>query len=179
MVLLKEHGGNMKELINNLIEKAKRAGICSEWLSKIQLAASKDDLLKVYLTGVIWCSKNNLFSSEFVHQNFSPELLQKHGIYIDDNVLSNNAKKMVLLGNCKAAINVTDFGVSEIYITGNSEAEIEVSGHAFCMIRMLENAKVKLQMKDVSSTVVLWYSGKLLEIEKDDTAKYKYIEKSK
>jgi len=161
--------------IKELAVEARRKGICQEWHDQLLRTKTVKELAEMYLKGIDFCLLNDYPSNDFIKRHFRGQT-ELFGIYLDEHISAQNKRKIVALGNCAGRIEVTGYGVSEIFLKHNSKLTVIVSDHAFVMVDIFDNANLRIIASGDAKVCINRYSG-LIEAEQLDKAAIKIIEK--
>jgi hypothetical protein len=168
----------MKQLSKYILHKAIQAGICQDWALKIGQTDNKDELLDMYIKGIDFCLDHNFPSNEDLLK-FGGELLVKHGIWVDEEVTSENPGYLVLLGASNGVILVGDYTVSQLYIKHNSIATVACSGNSFTVIDCFDNSIVSITASGNCKVLINSYGSAKVVHECQGSAVVKIRNKNK
>lgn len=161
-----------------LAKSGKKAGMCKPVNERLKLTEDKDEMCRMFINGIDFCLANDFPSNEFIKANFS-DIINNHGIYVDEKVSLKNKIKVVLLGNCSGSMVIDGFTVSEIFIKHDSRIYLSVKDNAFVMIDIFDNSTLIITATDNSKVFVNRYSGNVDNCETFGNAVIKIREKNK
>jgi hypothetical protein len=168
----------MAKLGKELAKQADKKGICQEWYYQMEDMTDKEELIGLYLKGIDFCLSNEYPSLDYIRKHFVG-VMEKHHIYLDNEILAKNPKKLVALGKCKGAIEVSGYETSQLFIKHDSEIVLVVKDNAFVMVDIFDNAKLRVTATDSSKVCVNRYIGAEVFARKYGNAVVKEIEKNK
>lgn len=167
----------MSKIGKELAKDAKINGICKDWYKDLKTTDDIDQLLDMYLRGIDFCLSNDYPTNDYIRANFKGKMEHK-GIYLDDQLLAVNARKVVALGRCTGSIEVDEFNVCEVFIKHESEATVTAEGNSFVMIDMFDNSSLSVIAHDQAKVCVNHYGGEII-FRKEGKGVVKIIEKNK
>lgn len=135
-------------------------GMCdigvTEWLDYDSL----DALCEHYREGIEFIIQHPGWpSNDWLLKNVGITTLNKHGIYIDDNVVVENPQFLVLNGTCKGNVFAYDFSAPDIYIRNDSEIELKVYDAAIAHVNVYDSAKLTVHCDKFAKCYVYQYGG--------------------
>lgn len=163
---------------DQLAEMAKSHSICDPGLQRILSSNDKESLLEYYLEGIDFCLEHNFPSKDYLKAN-GDDLLARYGIFIDEAVQLTNQSICVLLGTCRASIELTEYSVSRMYIKHESEAVISLTGNSFAIIDIFDGSKLNIDASGNSKAVVNVYGDAVAAIRFKENAQVREIRKNK
>lgn len=155
------------ELNKTLRRNARNNGLCDQWFAAWRDDMTKDELLNMYIKGIDFSIENDWVSNDFIKDNFPHDMLGEHGVFIDEQELSErNLPNVVLNGCCTGELEYDVFNVGNIYVRHESDVTITVWDFAKCFIEVYDKAKVKV-INYSNSRVFVYKHGGEVETEGD------------
>lgn len=151
------------ELSEELKQEAVSLGLCSEWTNEWG-TPDKDELCDKYVRGIDFAIRNNFPSVEYMKANFEG-IMQKHGIYVSQEICLLNPNMVIANGNCFGNIYYDRFSVGRMYVRHDSNLTVYVSGNAKIFISLYDSAKISVFCKDRAQAYIYLNGG---EIEAKD-----------
>ncbi len=145
-------------LSKQLARQAKAKGICAPWHAELLTLQDKDAMVEMYLKGIDFCLANDYPNNDFIRKHFKG-IMEKQGVFLDDNVKVENMPKCVCLGATQARVEVQGFQVCEIFAKHNSELNVFAKDNAFVVIDIFDNAVVHIYASDRAKVSVNRYGG--------------------
>ena len=102
---------------------AKAKGICAPWHAELLTLQDKEAMVEMYLKGIDFCLANDYPNNDFIRSHFKG-VMEKQGVFLDDNVKVENMPKCVCLGATKAHVEVQGFQVCEVFAKHDSELNV-------------------------------------------------------
>lgn len=85
------------KLSKELARQAKAKGICTPWHNELQNLQNKEAMVEMYLKGIDFCLANDYPQNDFIREHFKG-VMEKQGVFLDDNIKVENKPKCVCLG---------------------------------------------------------------------------------
>ena len=146
----------------DLKNKAILLGLCDQWQAEWKPDTSKDDLVEKYIKGLDFCIEHNYPSNEYMLKHFDG-IMQRHGVYVGDEVELINSKQVVLNGECTEKIEYNGFSVGNIYIRHFSDIKIVASGNAKVFVSLYDLANLEIKCSENAKVIVNRFgSGKII-----------------
>lgn len=145
-------------LSKQLARQAKAKGICAPWHAELLTLQDKEAMVKMYLKGIDFCLANDYPKNDFIRKHFKG-VMEKQGVFLDDNVKVENMPKCVCLGATQANVEVQGFQVCEIFAKHDSILDVNAKDNAFVVIDIFDNAVVKIHASDRAKVCVNHYGG--------------------
>lgn len=166
----------MKNFAKQLQKEAQVLGACSPGLIDLKnVGDNKAALVQLYLSKLEFCLEHDFPSNDFIKEH-GKGMMESFGLFLDDRINLTNYRKCVALGKTSGEINITSYGVSQIYAKHTSDLVINASGNAFVMVYVYDDAKVTVHAQDRAKVHVNRYGGKTITA-KDGQAVVKVVEK--
>lgn len=146
------------ELSKKLATLAQKKGICKEWHDELARMKDKDAMCEMYLHGIDFCLSNNYPDNDFLKIHFKG-VMERHGIFLDENVKVVNKPKCVCLGACSGRVEVDGFNVSEVFVKHESEISIVARDNSFVMVDVFDDTTVLVQAYDRAKVCINRYGG--------------------
>jgi hypothetical protein len=166
----------MEKFAKQLQKEAQVLGACSPGLLDLKnVGDNKAALVQLYMSKLEFCLEHDFPSNEFIKEH-GKGIMESFGLFLDDKINLTNYRKCVALGKTSGKINVSSYGVSQIYAKHTSDLVIEASDNAFVMVYVYDDAKVTIHAHDRAKVHVNRYGGKTITA-KDGQAVVKVVEK--
>lgn len=163
------------QLKTDLKNKAIKKGLCQLWQRKFNQVEDKEDLVKMFLAGIDFCFSNNYPTPEYIEANFKG-VCEKLGVYVNEEAVLRNVRKLVFVGNCSAELSYDSYEVAQIYVKDNSELTIEATDHAIITIDCFDRSAIKTNATNYAKIFVNRYTGAEVSLKSDETGIVKVIE---
>lgn len=150
------------QLKTDLKNKAISKGLCTPWQRKFNHVTDKEELVKMYLSGIDFCIINNYPTPEYIETNFKG-MCEKFGVYVNEEAVLHNVRKLVFVGNCSAKLSYDSYEVAQIYVKDGSIVRIKADNHAIVMVDCFDNSKVIAETLNGARIVVNKYLGAEVE----------------
>lgn len=148
-----------KDISKELKNEAVGLGLCTEW-TKEWGNPTKDELVDKYVRGIDFCIEHNYPSCEYMKKHFDG-IMQKHGVFVDDEIDLKNIRIVIANGKTSGAIVCDSYSVGTIYARHDSDLTIEASGNAFVTIETYDNCKVSVFQRDKAKVFVYNHGGNI------------------
>lgn len=148
-----------KDISKELKKEAISLGLCTEWTNEWG-KPTKDELVDKYVKGIDFCIEHNYPSCEYMKKHFDG-VMQKHGVFVNDNIDLQNSKMVIANGKTSGKIIYNAYSVGTIYARHDSDLTIEVSGNAFVSIETYDNCNVSVFQKDQSKVFIYNHGGNI------------------
>lgn len=132
-----------KEISNLLLEKAIDFNLCQPWQD-----AWNDDfsaLMSMYKRGMDFCIEHDYPSLDILRQHLKGKT-EPYNIFIDSHkevdIYSDTA---VVVGDSLVIINVSDYGVLNLYVRHNSKVIVYSGDHSIINIETYENSILEVE----------------------------------
>lgn len=165
------------ELSKELAALARENNICKEWHDELLSLKDKDAMCEMYLRGIDFCLSNNYPGNDFIRSHFKGSM-ERHGVFLDENIKVENKPKCVCLGACSGTVVVDNYNTCELFVKDNSEITLEAGGNAFVMVDVFDKSKLMINARDKAKVCVNHYDGMVTE-SATDVAMIKIREKNK
>lgn len=144
-----------------LAKKAKKKGICEDWYNQLKkLDDNKKAMMSMYVKGIDFCLSNDFPDNQYIRDNFKG-VMEDYGVFLDDNINLVNFKRCVALGTTKGCIEISSYGVSEIFAKHDSELRIIARDNAFVEVDIFDNAIIYVYAQDNAKIHVNKYGGEI------------------
>lgn len=157
----------MDKIVNEIAREARKLGACSKGYSELLSASDKRDLCLLYIKHLDFCTENDFPQKEFIKKVFG-ECMNQYGIFVDDEIIIDNKRMIIALGNTKGKINIDNYGVSEVHARHKSELDILANGNAFVMVDVYDDAVVNVCACDRAKVCVNRHGGKVTHATTED-----------
>ena len=150
------------QLRTDLKNKAISKGLCQPWQRKFNQVKDKEELIKMFLAGIDFCIINNYPTPEYIEANFKG-MCEKLGVYVNEEAVLHNVRKLVFIGNCSAQLSYDSYEVAQIYVKDNSIVHVKADDHAIIMVDCFDNSKVTAKAVNGAKIIVNKYLGGQIE----------------
>lgn len=119
---------NTKELSCELrsMARAQKTPLCDKWFSAWEDNTPIDTLLDMYVRGFDFCIDNDYPSLDFIRKNFNKEDLNRHNIYIDQEVDIEGASGFyIFLGKCRCSVRFWGSVAATVYVRHESRIKLD------------------------------------------------------
>lgn len=145
---------NISEDLKN---QAISLGLCQEWTDEWG-TPDKDELCDKYVRGIDFAIEHNYPSLEEMKANFDG-VMQKHGIYVSENIDLVNPPLVIANGSCTGHACYDKFSVGRMYVRHDSVVTVYAGGSAKVFISLYDSAKLKVLCEDTAKVYVYKYGG--------------------
>lgn len=152
----------MDRLNTELKNRAVSLGLCAMW-TKEWTEKDKDELCEMYKRGIDFCIEHDYPKNEYMKFHFNG-VMQKHGIYVDDEIHTRSEKTCIFNGNCKGEVSYDKFDVGTIYVRHNSSITIIAEGNSKIFVEVYDKAKVVIIQKDEAKVFVYKKGGEITSV---------------
>lgn len=164
-------------LSDALKESAISLGMCEQGIAGWLDYKSLDDLCEHYWEGIEFIINHPGWpSNKWLLDKVGITTLNKHDIYVEQNIEVKNPNRIVLNGTCKGRIFASDFSAPDIYVRHNSDIEVKITDASIAHINVYDNAKVKVHCGRFAKCYIYKYSG---SVEADGEGKIVLRDKTK
>lgn len=122
--------------------------------------ADPDALCELYIRHLDFCMEHNYPSGDVLKSRFDG-VRQRHGIYVDERIDCRGARQVVCNGACTGRIRYDGYGVGTLYVRHQSDVEVNVADFAIVVIRVYDQARVRVKNAGVGRVAVLQYGGEV------------------
>ena len=148
------------KLSKELARQAKAKGICAPWHAQLLTLQDKEAMVDMYLKGIDFCLANDYPKNDFIRTHFKG-VMEKKGVFLDDNIKVENMPKCVCLGATNGRIEVQGYEVCEIFAKHDSVLNVVAKDNAFVVIDIFDNAKVDIHASNRAKVCVNHYGGSI------------------
>jgi hypothetical protein len=152
----------MNNISKELAKKAKRLGICKEWHDRLKTTDDRRRMIEMYIKGIDFCLSNDYPGNEYIKSNFG-DIIHDYGVFVDDNIDLKNIKRCVALGNTEGRIEITEYGVCEVFVKHNSRLAITAKDNAFIEVDVFDNSVINVSASDNARICINKYTGSAIE----------------
>ena len=149
--------GTIHTISEELREMAVQNGLCTQWQNSWG-QPSADQLCQMYLRGLDFCIEHDFPSVEYMKRNFDG-VMQKHGIYVGDNINLSNPRKIVCNGTTTGAALFDGFAVGLIYVRHKSRISVDVRDRAIVNIICYDESSVDVWNRSDNARVHILLHG--------------------
>lgn len=171
----------MKNIGKDLARQGKKLGMCLEYYKQVKETEEKGKLIGLYVSpkGLEFCLKNDIPTQDYIRNNFKGSI-EDFGVHIDEEIKTENKRKLVLLGTCTGIVEIKDFNVCELFIKHDSEIVLCAHDYAFVVVEMYENANLTVIAGDNAKVCIYRYGGlNKVQFEQHQNSTVKIIDKNK
>lgn len=166
------------KIAKELAKEANRKGICKPWYKELKTLEDKRAMVAMYVKGIDFCLSNDYPSNEYIRTNFKG-MMEGFGVFLDDNINIVNFRRCIALGNTKGRVEISSFGVSEIFAKHDSELAVIAKDDAFVMIDLFDDAVLHIHAQDRAKVCINRYDGGKVTTDTIGEAVIKIVEKHK
>ncbi len=148
-----------KDISKELKKEAVSLGLCTEWTNEWR-NSTKDELVDKYIRGIDFCIEHNYPSCEYMKKHFQG-VMQKHGVFVDDDVELENPKIMIANGKTSGWLIYNSYSVGTIYVRHDSNLTIEASENAILAIETYDNCNISIFQRDKAKVFVYNHGGNI------------------
>lgn len=132
--------------IEQVIQQAKKDGICTEWYEQMLQDPSIENLCDMFFKGDDWAIEHNFPSVEMLEQ-FKGQT-EPYGLFLDHKGKAESKDHLAFFGNSEVELEYDGFSVSVLTLRQNSKAKIVARDYAFLIINLCDNAEVEVEKLD-------------------------------
>ena len=151
-----------------LKDEGRQLGMCDEIYNVWSGYESVDELCKLYVDNMEFIINHPKWKlNKTLKKYASPDILHKHGIYIDEKAMLNNVGDIIINGKSDVMLNVDDGSAVEIYVREDSVLNVCLENGSVAYINVYDNASVNIKAEELSKCFVYRYGG-VIEITEGD-----------
>lgn len=151
------------DISKDLRQQALQIGMCEKY-QKQWKDASLEDLIGYYISEAEYVIENKYPSKDYIKNNFPLELINKHGVYIDQNMTPQKIEKNIIICNdCEGEIHVGGHDVLRCYLSLNSNIMFIVDGDARLFVDAYDNSNATILQEGNSKATVYNYGNGIIE----------------
>ena len=137
------------KLSKELARQAKAKGICTPWHNELLNLQNKEAMVEMYLKGIDFCLANDYPKNDFIREHFKG-VMEKQGVFLDDDIKVENMPKCVCLGKTCGRIEMIDiYDDAVVSVYAGDRAKVCVNHHGGSINRYATNdAVIKIREKD-------------------------------
>lgn len=166
----------MNAIAKELARQAKKAGICEEWHGQLKLLTDKDAMIDMYIKGIDFCLSNDYPNNDYIREHFKGAM-EKKGVYLDDEIMLNNPRRCVALGDTSGSISVGGYSVCEVFAKHHARLCIIASGNAFVEVDAFDDSLLSVIASDEAKVHINRYGG-AIDVEKNGNGIVKIVQKN-
>lgn len=140
-----------------LKSKAISLGLCAEW-TKDWGMPDKDELCDKYIRGIDFAIEHDYPSLDYMKANFDG-IMQKHGIYVSEELHLLNPSMVIANGKCYGAVYFDCYTVGRLYVRHNSDLSIIASGNSKVFISMYDQCRMNVICRENAKVYVYRHGG--------------------
>lgn len=148
------------KLSKELARQAKAKGICTPWHNELLNLQNKEAMVEMYLKGIDFCLANDYPQNDFIREHFKG-VMEKQGVFLDDDIKVENMPKCVCLGKTCGRIEVKGYEVCEIFVKHNSKLNVVAKDNAFVMIDIYDDAVISVYASNRAKVCVNHHGGSI------------------
>ena len=143
-----------------LKDEGRQLGMCDEIYNIWSGYESVDELCKLYVDNMEFIINHPKWKlNKTLKKYASPDILHKHGIYIDEKAILNNVGDIIINGKSDVTLNVDDGSVVEIYVREDSILNVCLGNGSVAYINVYDNASVNIKAEKLSKCFVYKHGG--------------------
>lgn len=146
----------LKNVSEQLREQAVQLDACQramrEWTD------DPDALCEMYFRYLDFCQEHEFPSNDYLKTHFDG-VIQRHGIYVDEQIDVADGRMMSCNGTTQGRIRYGAYDVGTVYARHDSVLDIHVADHACVFVRVYDRARVRVVNSGVGRVSVLHYGG--------------------
>lgn len=169
---------NNADLAKSLAKRGARQGMCLRGQAEMATLTDIDAMIEMFLKDIDFCLANNFPRNE-VFRTYGKGIMEKHGVFLDEEAVVEDMPKVVCLGSCNGKTKTTGFNVSEIFVKHDSELNIVAKDNAFVMVDVFDNAQIFVYASDNAKVCVNRYGNAVVKQYTEGEATIKVEEKNK
>lgn len=154
---------NKKEalrLSDALKESAISLGMCEQGIAGWLDYKSLDDLCEHYWEGIEFIINHPGWPSDkWLLDKIGTPVLNRHGIYVGQEIGVRNPERIVLNGRCNGKIVAADFSAPDIYVRNDSDILVNAQDAAIVHINVYDKANVKVNCDRFAQCYIYKYGG--------------------
>ncbi len=150
----------LKDLRKALAKEAKAAGICKEWLEKIEHATNREALLALAVKGNDFLLLHD-FPSDRLAAEFT-DIAPHFGIYINRGVDAFNPRFIFARGTAAGAISYKGFGVGEVYACKGAILTITAGDYAKVYATLEPGATIQVKATGSARVTISQHGGSMV-----------------
>lgn len=148
------------DLSELLLEEAIKFDLCQPWINKWQ--SDMDSLADMYKRGMDFCVKHDYPSLDILRRYLKGKT-EDYNIFIDtDTETTVHSDTVVVLGDSKLRLWVSDYGVVNLYALHDTEITLFCGMHSVVSIETYNSSKIKIQSPSAKVSV-FQYDGSSVE----------------
>jgi hypothetical protein len=167
---------DFKYIKKEALKRAKDNDICEEWAERMNHTVNVDELLDMYIEGIDFSFSTEFLSNDFFRRNLKGHMEHK-GIFLDDNPILENVKKIVCLGDSRLNLIGNQYLVSEVFLRDKTKAKIVAKDSAFIMVDIFDDVDLEVIANDSSKVCVNVYKGAKVSFKQLDDSYVKIVKK--
>ena len=139
-----------------LREMAKNIGACRKEVDPWTENDTIDMCLERYIRTLDFAVEKDFPPLDFVRKHLRTEDLHMYHIYLDDEVIIENAESgiWIFLGNCDAGITFSDFSVGTVYVRHKSTVNVGSKDFAKVFVSVFDEGLAELRRDGSASAFV-------------------------
>jgi hypothetical protein len=162
----------MNNLNQYVLDKASLYNVCQPGALKISAAKTTAEMLQIYIDGIDFCLSNNFPTNQDLRE-IAGDIMNQHGIYIDQRFKICDRRLIVALGICIGEIRVTNYNVCKVYAKHDSVLKIIATNNSFIDVDCLDTTNIEIIAQDNATVLVSVYSNAIVSQDQRDNSKIK------
>lgn len=149
------------QLLNKAMKsEARSLGLCDKWFDEWDENSDRDELLEKYIRGIDFCIKHNYPDNEIL-KKYGFDIINEHGIYIDDNLdgKADNIPTLVVNGKTTGEVTYNGHSVGNVYICGSSDITIYVKDNARVFVEIYGDSRLSIVNRSIYRCFVYKHGG--------------------
>ncbi len=134
----------MEHLRETLLARARALNACNKGLR--DLPATPEGLIDRWKQHIDFAIARDFPSVDFIRRNFSPSLLHRNLIYIDEHIALGDAPSgiYVVNGGCTGTLRFRSWAAATVYVRHNSRLSVIAEDFAKVFVRVYDEAEVSV-----------------------------------
>ena len=144
------------EALNRILRaQAISHGLCKKWTEEWDLKSDTDKLLFKYKEGIGFCCKNNYPPNDFVKRHFDRAVLCEHHIYLDENIVYQDAPSdtYVIQGDSEIDLTFSGYTAAFLWLRNCCKVNITAKEHARIFVHVFDNSDCTITLQDKANVV--------------------------
>ena len=118
-------------------------GMCSPYQKELDNQETVEGLVSLYVKGIRFCVDNDYPTLDFLRKHFKGQC-EPFNVFIDDEVMTRNAERIVLNGECQGTLIYDGFAVARVVARHDTDAKMYVSDRAIVHVDAFDNSRLAI-----------------------------------